>query len=86
MGVGVEDEGVKVGGGQLLVVGWMVYYICVLRLERGFLLGANYLDTHIAAGDELATAECGKEGLGDTVTVAIVGVCAGFLVGIGDKA
>ena len=38
VGVSVEDEGVKVGGGQLLVVGWMVYYICVLRLERGFLV------------------------------------------------
>ena len=29
-----EGEGVKVGGGQLFAVGWMVYYIYMLRLGR----------------------------------------------------
>lgn len=42
------------------------------------------LDTHIAVGDGLAAASCGEEGYCYPIAIAIVGICAGCLVGIFD--
>lgn len=40
------------------------------------------METHVAAGNSLAIAGCGEQGLGDTFTVAVIGVFADLLVGI----
>lgn len=81
--LGSEGESVVVGAGQSFAVGWMVYYISsqdVLMAKR-----TSNLDTHIAIGDGLAAASCGEEGYCYTITVTVVGVGAGCLVGIFDR-
>ena len=42
-----EGEGVKVGGGQLFAVGWMVYYILHVTVRKCLLVkSAGFGDAH----------------------------------------